>query len=299
MMINFVLSASKNYALVQTQINQAIQKYLPTGAFTETYEQYAEGSVNFTLFIDNEADVLMSHGAADKNYMWRRSESGSFLNHHKKRKLLMVPGEFSVDRIQNSSLSSNGLRAMAVGWPRLDTLLTSRSDLFRISNKKRVLYAPTHDYHVQKNGLIMSSYPEFMPFFEKLEKIFDVKISTHPRNRTNKTPTSNLLLWADIVISDHGTMVWEALALGKPVIFPDWLIGEWMLNYKKNSAEWHLFHKKIGWHADSFEHMVELIQAPNAMTAETKKFLDSYILKNSYGQSGKIIANTLLEMASR
>lgn len=298
-MINFVLSKSKNYSLVQLQINKIIQKHLPPNAFIETYDQYIDGAVNFTLFIDKEADVLMSHGAADKNYMWRRAADATYLNHIRRRKLLMVPGEFSVKRVLTSRLSSSGIGAVAVGWPRLDRLLQDQSaklvDL-KQQTIKRVLYAPTHDYHVQINGLVMSSYPEFIPYLEKLKPIFDVAISAHPRNRKDKSPTSDLLQWADVVISDHGTMVWEALALGKPVIFPSWLIGSRMLEYKKNSAEWHLYEKKLAWHASSFDDMVSMIQDPGPMSVDTKKFLDDYILPDSYGRSGEMIANKLLSL---
>lgn len=297
-MINFVLARTKNYALVQAQLNQLIQKWLPDGSFTETYETYREGAVNFTLFIDKPADVLMSHGAADKNYMWRKTEDNFFLNHQRRRRLILVPGSFSVKRIHQSKLSSTGLKAEAVGWPRLDKLLDERKDLNFPSEERRVLFAPTHDFHVQENGLVMSSYPEFLPFYEKLGQLFKVQMSSHPRNRSDKTPTSDLLQWANVVISDHGTMVWEALALGKTVIFPSWFLAQRMLNFKKNSAEWHVFEKKLGWHAESFDHLVALIRDPSPITTETQEFLNSYILPASYGKSGKMVADVLMRLDS-
>jgi len=102
-----------------------------------------------------------------------------------------------------------------------------------------------------------------MPFFERLQNHFDHDMSVHPRNIKAKQPTFNNLLWADVVVSEHSTMVWEALAMGKIVIFPTCLIGESMKKYKKNSAECHMFEKGYGWHAQSFEHLLELIEIRN------------------------------------
>jgi len=36
-------------------------------------------------------------------------------------------------------------------------------------------------------------------------------------------PTMQPLVDADVVIADAGSTIYEAWALGKPVIFPDWL----------------------------------------------------------------------------
>ena len=52
------------------------------------------------------------------------------------------------------------------------------------------------------------------------EEHFDFEVSLHPRNRKDKRPTTYGILDCDYVISDFGTMVYEAWALGKPVIFP-------------------------------------------------------------------------------
>jgi hypothetical protein len=295
-MINFVLSKSSNYSQVQSQINKTIQKWLPADGFTESLEQYVDGALNFTLFIDKPADVLMSHGAADKNYMWRKTEDGGFVNLQRRRQHLFVPGKFLVKRIRKSKLGAAGLSAEAVGWPRLDGLIAQLHDAQPHAGKPRVLYAPTHDYHVKTNGVVMSSYPEFMPFFEQLQTRFDCQMSVHPRNRKEKAPTFNALLWADVVVSDHGTMVWEALALGKVVIFPTWIIGERMQMFKKNSAEWHIFEHGYGWHAHSFDEMVQMIENPSPMSPETRAFVDHYLLPSAHGCSGQLIAQRLMAL---
>lgn len=300
-MINFVLTKSTNYGKIQSQINSAIQKWLPHKSFQESVGRYVGGALNFTLFIDEEADVLMSHGAADKNYMWRKDEDGTFVNELRRRKRLFVPGDFMVQRINNSKLARAGLKVEAVGWPRLDALIDQSAQLgtLSVAGKPRVLYAPTHDFHILGDGVVMSSYPDFMPFYERLQTLFDCEMSVHPRNRQEKEPTFEALLRADVVISDHGTMVWEALALGKTVIFPTWIIGKRMLKYKKNSGEWHLFDKSYGWHARDFDHLVSMIKTPPPMNPETRSFLDHYMLPAAHGKSGQLIANRLLTLAEQ
>lgn len=321
-MINFNLISSNNYKSVQDQLNGLIIKWLPENSYTFSFEEYKEGCVNFSLFIDLEADVLMSHGVADKNYMWRKDEFGVPLNNQKKRKHILLPGDFSINRINKSKLINlDKSNLHAVGWPRLDYLLElnecisveapesepRENNLLKncglnfskaFGNRtekinKNVLWAPTHDFHA-KSGLVMSTYPEFLPYCDKLSELFNFDISSHPRNRNDKTPTADKLIKADVVISDYGTIVWEALALGKVVIFPDWIIKERMLQHKKNSAEWVIFNNSLGWHAESFDHMIEIIKNPKPMSKDTRKFLDNYLSPSTYGCSGKIVADLLL-----
>jgi len=114
--------------------------------------------LNFTLFIDKEADVLMSHGAADKNYMWRKAADGGYVNHQRRRSHLFVPGAFLVDRISKSKLSSCGLVAEPVGCLRLDGLLAELAELPCNDGRRCFLYAPTHDFHLTDDWVVMSSH---------------------------------------------------------------------------------------------------------------------------------------------
>ena len=84
-------------------------------------------------------------------------------------------------------------------------------------------------------------------------------MSLHPRNRTDKQPTHHSLLDCDYVISDFGTIVYEAWALGKPVIFPHWLIGDRIKRHLGKSAEAFIFHERLGLHADSPQQMIDFV----------------------------------------
>lgn len=75
--------------------------------------------------------------------------------------------------------------------------------------------------------------------------------SLHPRNRDTKTPTLDKLVGSDVIISDFGTMVFEAWELEKPVIFPRWCIDvEALVSRNPLSAEAHIYPNKIGLHPE-------------------------------------------------
>ncbi|WP_177172746.1 CatB-related O-acetyltransferase [Loktanella sp. DSM 29012] len=146
----------------------------------------------------------------------------------------------------------------------------------------------------------MSSYPGFEPYAEKLAETYDVEVSLHPRNRTQKRPTDDALIDCDIVITDFGTMVYEAIALGKHVIFPSWLIADEMLRrMNPDSAEFKIFDQRIGMHADSFEHLQELVAQCAGTTPTPHPFYADFLDPNTFGRSGKVIARKLMKLALR
>jgi CDP-glycerol glycerophosphotransferase (TagB/SpsB family) len=307
-MINFNLTSSQNYKLVQEQINGLIQAHLPPGSFTETVEEYVPGKLNFSLFIDKASDVLMSHGAADKNYHWKSNDEGVRFNHCRERKHLLVPGNFLVKRIVKSKrLDFDASQVHSVGWPRLDRLLAMREEqkdslaaLKKSRKRKTVLWAPTHDFSKKGEAKVtLSSYPAFQPYYDKLGEHFETTVSLHPRNRKDKAPTDQLLLESDVVVSDFGTMVYEAWALGKQVIFPSWLMRDKMLEYGNKSAESVIFRDLIGLHATSFDNMCELINTDIKNDERSQKFIDEYLDPAYFGCSGKRVANLLVELAEK
>jgi hypothetical protein len=302
MPINLVKTSSRNYAEVQAQILGLIKAELPPGSFLESVESRREEFLNFSLFIHQPTDVLLSHGLADKNYFFRKDENGqriaSRLAH------VFVPGNWLRERLLASSrLGLAAERVHVVGWPRLDELLSrqARQDASESpARRKRVLWAPTHDFARRgEDEVSLSSYPEFEPSIEKLEAHFDVAVSLHPRNRRDKVPTVDKLLWADYVISDFGTMVYEAWALGKPVLFPDWLIRDRILEFlPRGSAERVIFQQGIGLHAESFDELCDFIRTGAVIDARTQAFMDSYLAREYHGTSARRVANLLLELAA-
>jgi hypothetical protein len=302
MFVNFVRTKSKNYAKVQEQTLGMIKAALPAGHCLESIGVRREGCLNFTLFIHQPADVVLSHGVADKNYFFRKDKNGeriaSRLSH------VLVPGEWLRKRLIGSKkLGLSGEQVHVVGWPRLDTLIARQTQLDSeptIPRRKRVLWAPTHDYARRgQEQVSLSSYPEFEPYVQQLQTEFDVQVALHPRNRRDKVPTNEKLLWADYVISDFGTMVYEAWALGKLVIFPGWIIRDRILEFlPAGCAESVIFRQGIGLHATSFGELRAFIHAAQAIDPIVYAFMDNYLAREYRGTSSQRVADVLLRLAA-
>ncbi|MEX0868341.1 MAG: hypothetical protein WD011_01585, partial [Nitriliruptoraceae bacterium] len=201
--INVVRSAGKSYQAVQDDIVDAVRPYLADG-LTQTTTEYARGALNFTMFIRQPADVMMSHGVACKRYLWLRDpESGErMLNRFA---AVLVAGRWHRERLlATPDITLGPSQIHIVGWPRLDRLLAAQAtadagDTTRAKRRLRVLWAPTHDW--RKRGpeqRATSSYPEFEEHLPALERHFDVAVSLHPRNRQEKSTTTEQLVWADL-----------------------------------------------------------------------------------------------------
>lgn len=294
--VNFVKTASQNYAGVQSQILGQIQASMAPGSFTETVSKRAGGQLNFSLFIQQPCDVLMSHGVADKNYFFRRNESRARIANGFKH--IFVPGEWLRERLLKAkSLTLSAEQIHVVGWPRLDRLLALQAANHapaRERERPKVLWAPTHDFVRRgEDKLSTSSYPDLLPHLDYLREHFDLEVSLHPRNRKDKKPTEQKLIECDYVISDFGTMVYEAWALGKPVIFPSWIIRERIIQYLRRSAEAHIFREGIGHHATSPEHIVELVTSGAGLGDGASAFTDAYLAPAYRGNSAGRVADLL------
>ena len=300
--INFVQTASKNYADVQEQLLGTITRHLEPEEFSTTVGERSPDSLNFSLFIRLPTDVLMSHGAADKNYFLRKDDDGERISNRLAH--LFVPGEWLKRRLlARKDLEIGAERIHVVGWPRLDILLATQREMPVVPRspgaRPKVLWAPTHDYARRgEDNDSNSSYPELLEFVPMFEKHFDFSMSLHPRNRTDKQPTHHSLLDCDYVISDFGTTVYEAWALGKPVIFPHWLIGDRIKQHLGKSAEAHIFHKRLGLHADSPQQIIDFVMDGAGIDKRTNAFLDDWLEPAYAGRSGERVAALLQSLSA-
>jgi hypothetical protein len=296
--VNFVRSPSENYVEVQELVADPILRCIPEEQRTSSLGEYRPGHVNLTLFLRQQGDVFLSHGLADKRYMWLRDDAGEYLLN--RFQAVLVPGPWLRDRlIASRGISLRPEQIHVVGWPRLDTLLEMQRarhavDLPRADRRPRVLWAPTHDH--RKRGperRSTSSYPEFEQYLPALEEHCDVQVSLHPRNRTDKAPTGSQLVWADYVVSDFGTMVYEAWALGKPVIFPRWILEDRVVTYLPKSAEAHIFRNDIGLHPRSIDELLGLVRTDAPLGTEVHSFMAEYLDPSAHGRSGMRAAAAL------
>jgi hypothetical protein len=298
--IHFVLNPADAYLGVQTQLLDLIDAHLSDPK--PERGDYQEGALNFCLFIRSQADVVMSHGVADKSYFWTSDGQGKkFVN---SRSHVLVPGEWLKRRL----LASNPIRLTSdqihvVGWPRLDELIgqvPGPSGRRLGSPKPRILWAPTHNKRRRgETGRSTSSFPEFENYLRTLSRFAWVDVSVHPRNRTDRTPTGASMPRSDIVVADFGTTVYEAWALGKPVIFPRWLLADRIAEYIPGSAEAHIFRERIGYHADSFDEMIDIIRGGPVITPDVTSFMADYLAPQYFGCSSARVAEVLTELAAR
>jgi len=297
--INFALDRSVSYEGVQRQLLDLIDAHLPEPK-PKRGEPVA-GAVNFSLFIRVPSEVLMSHGVADKNYLWSSDGQGKRLAN--KRQHLLVPGEWLKRRLLESKAIRLGPDQIhVVGWPRLDELIDQvpAPSRRRIGEPKpRILWAPTHNRRKRgETGRSTSSFPEFENYLRTLSRFAWIDVSVHPRNRTDHTPTGASMPRADIVVADFGTTVYEAWALGKPVIFPRWLLADRIAEYLPGSAESYIFSERIGYHPDSFDELVDIVRAGPVVTPDVTAFMDDYLEPRWFGRSSARVAQVLTEIAA-
>ena len=297
--INFCWGFGKTYAGVQEQIFGLIEEQFAPGVITHTIEDAVQGAVNLSLFIRQgrekddahkvTADVILAHGIADKRYFFTQ-DSDTSLPLANEYDYLLVPGAWHVNRLIEGSYRRNPhyqitveqKQVKKVGWLRLDSLIAESAVRDQEPHHKlRVLWAPTHNVVPGTNDkkvdeIATSSFPGFKQHVKETAKKYIFRVSLHPRNRNDRTPTGSQLVWADVVISDFGTMVYEAWALGKPVIFPRWCIDvETLMNRNPLSAESYIYRNRIGLHPetqDEMNQMLDRIQGAIIGNAFTRLF---------------------------
>jgi len=295
--INFLKTGSPNYKDVQRQLIDLIAPHLPADRWSESKGRYNpnQNALNISFFISRHAHVLMSHGVADKNYFTRKDDQGNrILNRFQYG---FVPGNWLRNRLINhSAIKMPEKNIHIVGWPRLDVLTKQRAER-PPSQRLRILWAPTHNFQ-NRDGRVLSSFPDFEQHLPALSEHFEVEASPHPRNRIDKTPTTEKLAHCDVLISDFGTTVYEALALGIPVIFPDWLIRRGILDAYSKSSPAQLFKRNVGYHASNFDEMMDILKDKPVIDSNTKAFIDNVIDPATVGRSGEITALKLLELTA-
>ncbi len=161
----------------------------------------------------------------------------------------------------------------------------------------RVLWAPSHNVtKIGREQKPLSSYPAFEEHLPRLEEFCEVRVSLHPTNRTDKAPTSDALEWADVVISDFGTMLYEAWALSKCVVMPTFLIPKVIATRRSATAEAYVYRERIGNHAGSIDELLEMVAANEPPAPDVNAFMDDYLAPEYFGSAGKRAAEVLTSL---
>lgn len=266
---------------------QNISKTLEKTTLKYTQDESKLKNISITFFVRSslDTDIFMSHGCADKNY--REIENGKYLH---KFKLILVPGPWLKKKLITYGIHES--KIACVGWPKLDPLFLQLKKWKPNNNYKTVLWVPTHNWGIYKvHKTSISSYPRLYRYMNYLNKLTGIKIiiSTHPKNRKEKIPTLDKLVACDYVIADAGSTVYEAWALGKPVIFPDWIVKNKILNNIPGSAEEYIYTNNIGYHANNINELVSLLKSDLIIEKDVKDFMEDYMPSKFNGRSGKAV----------
>ena len=266
-----------------------------------------DGTLSLSLFPRQRADALMMYDLADRRHFDQTGPDGTPLIAQFRK--ILVPGNW----LKRYLLANHGgtVKAQDVlvtGAPRIDYL--RRLQAARPAPAEaapgapdtllpRVLFAPLHDNWNGRDGRPMSVAAPMAPLLEDLAAHCALTVEEDPRNTRGKQPVTEALLEADIVITDYTALIYEAWALGKPVIFPRWLAGDRVLEKAHRSAEAHIYRERIGHHADSFEDLCALVGRGRDLDLGpgVDDFMAQYIDNYRGGDAGRAVARVLERLA--
>ena len=286
--INFIRYGDY-YLKVMDGLTNPIIKYLPKDSYQIT-TKYQEGCLNISFFAEHlpHRDVFLCHGIADKNY-----HDGSRVKDYD---YICVPGESWKQKLMNQGVKEKQI--WITGWTKLDPLFNNPMKIMHEDNKVHVLYAPTHNMHQDKKIVTVSCYPRLNEYFSDIPSDIKILSSPHPANKSDRATTLDLFDWCDVTISDCSSVLYESLTLGIPVVFPDFLVKQPILQGYPNSFEYQVYNEGISYHADNINHMWDLIREAKqkGLNQATINFIDGIVSKETRGNAGKITATKLLEL---
>jgi hypothetical protein len=278
--MQIIHSNSHNYKKVSSILEDTTLKYIKNNKKFK--------NLSITFFIRKEADIFMSHGCADKNY--REINNCEYLH---KFKLILVPGYWLKKKLINLGISES--KIACVGWPKLDPLFKKKKKKKK-NMIKNILWLPTHDHGIKDcHKSSISSNPTFNKYLDKLKKIKNINIyySKHPKNKKYKSVTFESLLDCDYVIADAGSTIYEAWALGIPVIFPDWIVKKKIIKNIKGSAEEYIYTNNIGYHANNINELINFLKTDLIIEKNVKKFMEEYMPSKYNGIGGKMVFESI------
>ena len=234
-------------------------------------------------------DVFISHGIGDKDY-WIGKRIDKF-------KYAFCPGPIWHDRMRDTGYTGE---IFITGYTKLDPIFQGKIEKTK-REKPYIAWLPTHGYANKHKG--RSSYPQFLKYLNEIPNIYEVCKGMHPttkmNNRKKQVPTVQELVNADVVIADAGSTVYEAWAIGKPVVFPDWICKKDVMNhFSPDNLEYQIYCKGIGYHAKDMKELVSLIEKAllNGMKDEEKEFINGIFPGKLRGKAGETAARALIEI---
>lgn len=247
--------------------------------------------------------VMISHGIADKEY--RNAIKMRSYAH------VVVPGPAFTERLVHTGLPKDKIHEL--GYPKLDPIFQGRIPAPKRDSRIRVVWAPTHggggERFMGYKGIPPTAGAgattwwrsnEFLPLLNPDR--FDVVHAPHPRHRPDRRATLEEYVGADVVIADGGSTIYEAWALGLPVVFPRWITADRICTRGDgNTLEGQIYRRRLGWHADTPAELVDMVAAAPAEGRGdgVREFIDDILPPAHRGHGGKLHAEFLLTLADQ
>lgn len=261
-----------------------------------------------SLFPGQPADVLMMYDLADRRHFDQTGPDGTPLVTQFRH--IFVPGFWLKEYLTGpKGPKLNPERVHVTGSPRVDHLRqlqaarrakdTAEPQAYA-QTRPKVLFAPLHSHWNGRDGHPMSVASHMAEYLPQLNTHCDLIEAIDPRNTRTKIPITQHLIEADIVITDYTALIYEAWALGKPVIFPRWLTGDRVIKKAERSAEAHIYRERIGHHPGSFSALLALVNQGRTLGlgAGVDTFMRAYLDNYPSGHAGSKTARLLERLAN-
>jgi hypothetical protein len=248
------------------------------------------------------AGVQISHGIADKNY--RRGAKVMSYTH------VTSPGPTHTRRFRTQGVPAH--KIVECGYPKLDPIFQGKIPAPERDGRIRVVWAPTHgggsEEHTNGNpaapGALATSWWDRGQVLDLLDdpERFDVVEAPHPRHRPDGKATLAEYVRADVVIADGGSTIYEAWALGIPVVFPTWLSGRRHLGANARDGgktlECRIYADRLGFHADTPDQLPLLVEEASVagLGDAEQAFIDKVLPPEVRGRGGELHAALFREL---
>ncbi len=285
MKINFVCIWKCYNNVIMLMYNQIIQ-YLSTNdyeintfckdSYINIMTHLEEDYLNTVEFKKNKGvNIALLHGLAHKNY----------LNFSQNQKGLTEFDYFltSGDRWRDYYLQCNvpDNKIKIIGSTKLDYLIQLQKSIKE--DKNTIVFAPSHT-----NGI--SSYPLMLKYLKPLKEKYNILISPHPHDHDGEI-TTEALCKSNVVITDISSVMYEAMAMGKNVVCPNFLVEDMIFTYTPNSFEAEIYRNKINYHICNENNIETIIKKAmiNKQSDSSFNYINGIVKKETYEKSGELI----------
>lgn len=155
--------------------------------------------------------------------------------------------------------------------------------------KPVVIWAPSH------SAFLGDYVKPPVVFTRALEADFTIIKTEHPARSCSPVLARELFHYTKAVVGDASGTIFEAWSMGLPVVFPDWLIGEYVEAQCAGMPLGRIYSEGIGRHVMTPEDFPDAVREAVAegITEREQQFVDEYFPPELRGQSGLAVARFL------